>query len=121
MDGLRTVYLDGRSNPPDASREVLGHSVGRYEGSTLIIETTGFTSSYIGAVTGTPQTETLRTVERLTLSPDGQRFRLEIRHEDPATFTAPWTPTRDVVLTDIERLSWDCVLEDAGYADFNAP
>ncbi len=118
MDGLRTVYLDGRSRSPEAPREVLGHSVGRYEGSTLVIESTGFTFSYIGAITGTPQTETLSVVERLTLSEDGQRFRLEIAHEDPATFTSPWTPTREFVLTDLERLDWDCVLEDAGYADF---
>jgi hypothetical protein len=117
MDGLRTVYLDGRSRPPEAPRDVLGHSIGRYEGSTLVIESTDFTSSYIGAITGTPQTETLRVVERLTLSEDGQRFRLEIIHEDPATFTSPWTPTRVFVLTDLERLDWDCVLEDAGYAE----
>ena len=73
MDGLRTVYLDGRSNPSDAPRQALGHSVGRFEGSTLIIETAGFMSSTIGAVTGTPQTESLRTVERLTMSSDSQR------------------------------------------------
>ncbi len=115
MDGLRTVYLDGRSRSPEAPREVLGHSVGRFEGSTLVIESTGFSPSYIGAITGTPQTETLRTIERLTLSEDGLSFRLEIAHEDPATFTAPWTPTREFVLTDLERLDWDCVLEDAAY------
>lgn len=115
MDAVRTVYLDGRSHPPDAPPQLLGYSVGWYEGSTLIIETTGFTYSYIGTISGTPQTETLSTIERLTLSEDGQRFRLNIRHEDPATFTTPWTATRDYVLTDLERLVWDCVLKDAGY------
>ena len=121
MDGLRTVYLDGRSSPPDAPRHVLGHSVGRYEGSTLVIETSNFARSTIGAVTGTPQSEELRVIERLTLSPDSQLFSLEIRHEDPGTFTEPWTSTRDFTLRDMERLSWDCVLEDAGYEEFNTP
>lgn len=119
MDAVRTVYLDGRGHPPDEPPQLMGHSVGRYEGSTLIIESIGFTSSYIGTVSGTPQTETLSTIERLTLSEDGQRFRLDIRHEDPATFTTPWTASRDFVLTDLERLVWDCVLKDAGYEAFD--
>ncbi len=121
MDAVRTVYLNPESHTPPASNEVLGHSIGRFEGSTLIIETTGFSTSFIGAVSGTPQTETLRTIERLTMTEDGQRFRLEIRHEDPATFTEPWTPTRDFDLTDLDRLDWDCVLEDAGYEDISDP
>jgi len=121
MDGVRTVFLDQQSQLLDALPRVLGHSIGRYEGSTLIIETAGFSASYIGAVTGTPQTETLRTIERLTMVEDGQRFHLEIRHEDPVTFAEPWTATRDFVLTDLGRLEWDCVLEDAGYEDFVNP
>ncbi len=120
MDAVRTVYLDGRSHPPDARPEVLGHSVGRYEGSTLIIESTGFTSSYIGSISGTPQTETLHTIERLTLTEDGQLFHLELSQADPATFTTPWLSTRDFARrTDLERLEWACVLEDAGYEEFN--
>jgi hypothetical protein len=119
MDAVRNIHLDGRSHPPDAPRQILGHSIGRYEGSTLVIESNGYTSSYIGTVSGTPQTETLSTVERLTLSDDGQRFRLDITHEDPATFTTPWTATRDYVLTDLDLLEWDCVLEHAGYEVFD--
>ena len=121
MDAVRTVYLNQENHPVSASPEVLGHSIGRYEGSTLIIETAGFSESYIGAVTGTPQTETLRTIERLTMAEDGQRFLLEIRHEDPATFTEPWTPAREFVSSDLVRLEWDCVLEDAGYEDISDP
>ena len=121
MDAVRTVYLDQQSAPPNVTPEVLGHSIGRYERSTLIIETAGFSKSYVGAVTGTPQTETLRTIELLTMAEDGQRFLLEIRHEDPATFTEPWTSSREFVLSDLERLEWDCVLEDAGYEDISDP
>ncbi|MGI9257208.1 MAG: hypothetical protein ACR2QQ_00090, partial [Gammaproteobacteria bacterium] len=121
MDAVRTVYLDQESHSEQASTGVLGHSIGRYEGTTLIIDTTGFSESYIGAVTGTPQGESLRTIERLTIAEDGQRFLLEIRHEDPTTFTEPWTSTREFILSDLERLEWDCVLEDAGYEDISDP
>ncbi len=122
MDAVRTVYLDGRSQPATMPPEVLGHSVGRFEGSTLVIESTGFTFGYIGTVSGTPQTETLSTVERLTMTEDGQLFRLNIAHEDPATFTTPWISTRDFARrTDLERLEWDCVLEDAGYEETPDP
>jgi hypothetical protein len=121
MDGFRVVDMDTAGDSMRTPPEILGYSVGRYEGSTLIIESTGFAPSYIGVISGTPQTETLKITERLTLSEDGQRFRLDIVHEDPATFTAPWTPTREFVRTDLDRLEWNCVLEDAGYEEFNAP
>jgi hypothetical protein len=121
MDGFRVVDMGESSDSTRTPPEILGHSVGRYEGSALVIESTGFAPSYIGVISGTPQTETLKVTERLTLSEDGQRFRLDIVHEDPATFTAPWTPTREFVRTGLDRLEWDCVLEDAGYEEFNTP
>jgi len=122
MDAVRTVYLGEQRESADMPPEILGHSVGRYEGSTLVIESTGFTSGYIGTVSGTPQTETLSTVERLTLSENGQRFRLDIFHEDPATFTIPWISTRVFALrADLDRLVWDCILEDAGYEEVPDP
>ena len=63
-----------------------------------------------------PQTGTLHTVERLTLSEDGQTFQFELTNEDPATLKAPWTSTRTYRLApEIELLPFDCVLEDAGY------
>ena len=49
-------------------------------------------------------------------------FSLEQTYEDPATFTAPWTSTRTLVRApNLELLEFGCVLEDAGYEDFNAP
>ena len=116
MDVVRTVFLDGRERPADEPARVLGHSTGRYEGETLVIETTGFASSTLHFITGIPQTETLRATERLTLSEDGQRITMEQTYEDPATFTAPWTSTRTLVRRpDLTLLEFGCVLEDAGY------
>lgn len=118
MDVVRTVYLDRRDHAADARPNVVGHSIGWYEGSTLVIDTTGFSRSVIQTVSGLPQTETLRTVERLTLSDDGQTFQHELTHEDPATLTAPWTSTRTYRRApELTLLEFDCVLEDAGYEE----
>ena len=118
MDGVRTVYLDKRDHATDAQPNVVGCSIGWFEGSTLVIDTTGFSRSVIQTVSGLPQTETLRTVERLTLSDDGRTFQHELTHEDPATFTAPWTSTRTYRRApELTLLEFDCVLEDAGYEE----
>ena len=118
MDVVRTVYLDAGDRPADAEPNVVGHSTGRYDGSTLVIETTGFSPSVISTVSGLPQTETLRTVERLTLSDDGQTFQHELTHEDPATLVAPWTSTRTLRRApELTLLAFDCVLEDADYTE----
>ena len=88
-----------------------------YEGSTLVIDTIGFTRSVISPVSGLPQTETLHAVERLTLSDDGQTFSHDLMFEDPVTLTVPWVTTGRVYQRrpDMTLLPWDCVLEDAGY------
>ena len=40
---MRHIYLDGRAHPSPWTPTPAGHSVGRYEGNTLVVETTGFT------------------------------------------------------------------------------
>ena len=87
--GVRHIYLDRRGHP-DLSRWTptpAGHSIGRYEGNTLVVETTGFTP---GAVPGggvrTPET---RLVERFELSPDGQRLTIVYTWDDPKIYQKP--------------------------------
>lgn len=87
--GVRHIYL-GRSGHPDPSHRAptpAGHSIGRYEGTTLVVETNGFTA---GAVPGgglrSPQT---RLVERFEVSPDGQRLTIVYTWDDPAIYQRP--------------------------------
>ena len=87
--GVRHIYLD-RSGHPDLSHRAptpAGHSIGRYEGRTLVVDTTGFTA---GAVPGggvrTPET---RLVERFELSPDGQRLTIVYTWDDPKIYQKP--------------------------------
>ena len=82
----RDIWLDGRPHPADHIRQWLGHAVGRWEGSTLVVETTNFTNQtrYQGA------SENMTLTERFTMSgPDTVMYQATI--EDPTVYSAPWT------------------------------
>jgi hypothetical protein len=82
----RLIPLDGRPHLPNVLGQWMGHSRARWEGNTLVVETTNFSEkiSYRGAST------TMRLTERYTrVAPDRVEFRLTV--EDPTTWTAPWT------------------------------
>lgn len=119
LDFERTIPLDQDGHTAGLPARQVGHSIGWYEGSTLVIDTIGYSSGYISTITGIPQTESLHTVERLTLSDDGNSFVLEITNDDPLAFATPWVTTRTYVhRPGLTRLPFDCVLEDAGYEAF---
>lgn len=89
--GVRHIYLDGRPHPPMAVRvpRVAGHSVGRYEGNVLVVETLGFTP---GAVVGGGQrTSETRLTERLEVAPDGQTMTITYTWDDPKIYQKPHT------------------------------
>jgi hypothetical protein len=86
----RHVYTDGRGHPPaeDLWPTVTGHSIGRWEGQTLVIETIMVTNPNEFFQGGPPLSEEARYVERIWL--DGDRLRAEMTIEDPVTLSAPW-------------------------------
>jgi hypothetical protein len=96
MDAIRIVYLDGRPHPGSNVRWLAGHSVGRWEGGTLIVDTTNFTdrTNFRGSPQNTRQdifgSERLHVVERLTpVDPDTIRYEFTV--DDPGTWTTPWS------------------------------
>jgi hypothetical protein len=87
---FRTVYLDGRSHPDNLSPTNYGHSIGWWEGDTLVIDTVGFNEDFWFERRGLPHTETLHMLERLTrTSKDAMEYRVTI--DDPAVYTKPFT------------------------------
>jgi hypothetical protein len=96
MSAVRLVYLDGRAHPePDVSW-LAGHSVGRWEGQTLVVDTTNFTerTNFRGSPQNTRQdifaTARLRVTERITaVSRDTLRYQFTV--DDPDTWVTPWS------------------------------
>jgi len=93
----RIVPLDGRPHVAKGVGLWLGDSRGRWEGRTLVIETTNFTdkgwiatSAAAGRIKGIPQTRNARIVERFTRV-DAKTLRYDVTVDDPTIYTQPWT------------------------------
>jgi len=86
----RTVYMDGRSHPTNLTPSFYGHSIGWWEGDTLVIDTVGFNEGFWMDRDGLPHTEKLHTIERLTRL-DSASMRYELTVDDPGAYTRPWS------------------------------
>ena len=90
--GLRQIFLDGRGHPADWNPTWQGHSIGHWEGETLVVDTTGFNDKAWLSLSGIPHTEKLHVIERIQ-RPDYGHIEIEITMEDSGAFTAPWKRT----------------------------
>ena len=90
---VRTVPI-GAAHPAGLQPSVQGHSVGRWDGDTLVIDTIGFEPNPSGISLNVPAGPAKHTVERLTLGADRTRLRYEITVEDPTYLSAPATLTQ---------------------------
>jgi hypothetical protein len=86
----RVIYMDGRKHPVDPVPTWWGHSIGRWEGDTLVVDTIGYNDKFWFDSRGTPHTEQLHTVERYTRTSWG-RLRHEFLLDDPGAFSRPVT------------------------------
>jgi hypothetical protein len=93
----RVIPLDDSPRPGAAVKLWLGVSRGRFEGDTLVIETTNFTdrTGIGGNGNGAVHSDALRLIERLTRV-DEDTLRYELTVDDPATYTKPWTVRFDL-------------------------
>jgi len=86
----RRIYMDGRSHPADLSPSYYGHSVGHWDGDTLVVDTVGFNEDAWMERWGMPHTDRLHTIERITRT-DFNTLDYQITIDDPGAYTATWT------------------------------
>lgn len=87
---MRVVFMDGRPHPADLTPSYLGHSTGKWDKGTLVIDTIGFNERFWIDRWGLPHTQQLRLVERFTRL-DPETLKYEVTVDDPGAYTAPWT------------------------------
>jgi hypothetical protein len=87
---FRTVYMDGRSHPADFAPTYYGHSIGWWDGDTLVVDTIGFNERFWLDRRGLPHTNQMHTIEKFTRTHQNA-IAYEITVDDPGAYTAPWT------------------------------
>jgi hypothetical protein len=91
VPGYREVFLDGRGHPKDLDPTWTGHSVGKWEGDTLVVDTVGFNDKSwladLPSLVG-PHTAMLQLTTRFR-RPDLGHLEMEVTFDDPGTFTKP--------------------------------
>jgi hypothetical protein len=85
----RVIFTDGRDHSADGERSLRGHSIGRWEGPVLTVETTLFSEHRRGNGLRIPSGPDKRLTERYEPTPDGSRLRLSYVLEDPEYFVEP--------------------------------
>ena len=105
MDVRRVVHMNMKDHPKDGPRSSLGHSIGHFEGDTLVIETANYSAGVLNQYVEQPGQPTkgllhsaaLTSVERLHLDAARQRLVVEIDLADPEFFTQPFPRVDDGV------------------------
>ena len=91
MTSRRVVHLDGRGHPENGGRTLHGHSIGHWEGDTLVVDTALFAGHREGIAFGIPSGRGKHVVERFTLNADGRHLDYEVFLEDPEYLVEPVT------------------------------
>jgi hypothetical protein len=91
----RTIYTNTTTHPANVTPSRAGHSIGRWDGDTFVVDTVGFTP---GSIAGTvAHSDKLHVVERFTLNPQTMALKRDYTAEDPVNFTDQYKGT-DIVM-----------------------
>jgi hypothetical protein len=108
-NAARIIHLDEVEEPPDST--YMGHSLGRWEGNTLVVDVTHFNGKNWFDRAGNFHSDALHLVERYTqLTPDV--FRYDVTIEDPNVFSRPWRISMPIyrrMESNIQLVDYQCV------------
>ena len=116
MDIVRTIRMDLTEHPADITPARAGHSIGRWEDGTLVVDTVGFAEGFIvaGPAGIVKHSEALHSVERFTYDAQTQGLTRSYTAEDPLYFTGQYTGQDTVYVSDVPFEPYACVeLKDA--------
>jgi len=111
LEQVRTVHLDQAEHPPALEPSRLGHSIGRWEGDVLVVDTIGFEPGvfdYAGELGFTMHSAEWHVVERFSVSDDGLTLTRDYTFTDPLYMEGSYSGTDTSSLTNEPFVPYDC-------------
>jgi hypothetical protein len=107
--GVRQIFTDGRPLPPPGAQPWwYGYSTGKWDGDTMVVETSGFRDDVWLDVEGSPLTSSARMTERFRRVNFGN-MEIEVTVNDPKAYTKPWTVViNHRIMLDTELIEFVC-------------
>ena len=87
---VRHIFIDGRKHPADVTPSYNGHSIGHWEGDTLLVDTIGLNGKNWLDRVGHPESDQMHIVERIRRV-DVKTLQVDFAFDDPKSYTKPWT------------------------------
>jgi len=117
--GIRQIFMDGRPLPnTDPQPWWYGYSTGKWDGDTLVVQTSGFRDDGWLDINGSPLTDAAKWTERFW-RPNYGKLEIEITVDDPKAYTRPWTVKIDQrVMLDTELIEFVCAENERSSAHF---
>jgi hypothetical protein len=112
----RQIFTDGRPLPEDQNPTWNGYSTARWEGDTLVVQTSGFRDDLWLDAFGNPLGSAGKLTEKIR-RPNFGTLEVELTIDDPKSYTAPWTVTlRQPLALDSELLDYYCLENEKDWA-----
>ena len=111
LEQVRTVHLDQTEHPVDLEPSRLGHSIGRWEGDVLVVDTIGFEPGvffYAGSLGFTMHSSEWHVVERFSVSDDGLTLTRDYIFSDPLFMEGSYSGSDAVSLTNEAYVPYEC-------------
>ena len=117
---FRQIFTDGRPLPSDPNPAWNGYSIGKWEGDTFVVESTGFKDGQWLDTAGDPFTDAAKITERFR-RPDFGHLQIEITVNDRKAYTKPWTViVNQTLAADTDLLEFICLENEKDIKHMNA-
>jgi Family of unknown function (DUF6152) len=109
MDMVRTIHMNMSQHPKNIKPSEAGHSIGRWDGDTLVVDTVGFSPGVLIPIIGVMYSNQMHVVERFTVDPNAKTLTRTYVAQDPLYLKAPYTGRDVMKLSDEPYVAYNCV------------